>query len=150
MVLFPETFTGPSTQNITYDISNLTSVAVGFIPQYGKKQMHMASRARRRGACARSEGAGGVCSAAEACTSRALPPTPSPNPSTLQRQTESIGLGIIMSILNAQLMQQYLKRTIGTGVNWLATCTATCCVYTITVGGWVGGVVARAVLTGAP
>lgn len=46
--------------------------------------------------------------------------------------TESIGTGIIMSIVTSQLCQQYLTRTIGKGCSWVSTCAVNSFVYTIT------------------
>lgn len=44
MVLFPNTFSGPNTQNLTFTLTNLTSTAVGYIPKYGRAQMHVLNR----------------------------------------------------------------------------------------------------------
>lgn len=46
--------------------------------------------------------------------------------------TESIGSGIIGSIIFAQFGQQFLKRAVGTGCTWVQTCAVNSFVYTIT------------------
>ena len=47
MVKYPNTFDGPNTQNLTASLTNLTGVAVGFIPTYPLHPMFMVSRRRR-------------------------------------------------------------------------------------------------------
>ncbi|KAG2483392.1 hypothetical protein HYH03_017744 [Edaphochlamys debaryana] len=47
--------------------------------------------------------------------------------------TESIGSGIIASIWVSQLMNMFLKRTVGTRCNWAQSCAINSFVYTITV-----------------